>query len=181
MFISFFGAAAAVDELVERDGSVRTLGDQHPAVQLLASLQRGPVVTSVSAAEGAMLVAGLLGHLAGSGLEASAERLLQAARDAVAAHVPGSLTVADLAAKLTVSREHLTRVFTAELGIGPGAWMNQEQIRHACQLLRASNDDLTTIAHASGFPSASRLCKVFRRTLGCTPGDYRKSRYLPVV
>jgi len=42
--------------------------------------------------------------------------------------------------------------------------------------LRSGNDKLSVIAAAAGYDSVPAFAKAFKRHLGVTPGEYRRSR-----
>lgn len=50
------------------------------------------------------------------------------------------------------------------------------RIQRAKRLLRETHVPIKYVAYAAGFSSMSNLCKVFRREVGLTPGEYRESK-----
>lgn len=88
--------------------------------------------------------------------------------------------VQSLAQRLACSREYLTRQFRERTGVSAGEYISQHRLRHAAQLLRQTEQNLATIARASGFGSASYFCRVFRKRYGMTPAMFRKTPWLAV-
>jgi len=82
--------------------------------------------------------------------------------------------LSDLAALCRISVRQLARGFRASKGCSIGAYVANRQMEHAKQLL-ASEQNVTSIADALGFSSASNFCVAFRRATGLTPGNFRKS------
>jgi AraC family transcriptional regulator len=52
------------------------------------------------------------------------------------------------------------------------------RVRRAEELLAATTLSLTEIALECGFSSHSHLTRMFRKTVGSTPSDYRRERRL---
>lgn len=175
VFLAFYGAADAVAALTARRGAVHRFGLAHPLVEQLSALRRF-AGRSLEQGAAALVVHSLLALVADpiGGRGAGAQLIDRACDLAESPQAPAG--VAELAAALGISREHLARAFRAELGVGPKNWLLERQLQRACAALRGSDADLGTIAADAGFASASRLCKCFRRVLGCTPMEYRRGR-----
>lgn len=75
----------------------------------------------------------------------------------------------ELAERLSVSKSHLIRVFSAAVGIAPGRYLTQLRVEHAKRMLSSGDASIDVIAAATGFSSAAYFGKVFRRTTGLTP------------
>lgn len=71
-----------------------------------------------------------------------------------------------------VSRFHLVRAFTAEVGLPPHAYQLQLRIARARDLL-AMGMPGADVAAELGFADQSHFTRHFRRVLGVTPGAYR--------
>lgn len=81
--------------------------------------------------------------------------------------------VEELSEQLNVSKSHLVRVFSAEVGITPGKYLTQTRIEAVKRLLLEDEYTLDTIAGLCGFSGANYLCRVFRRETGLTPAAWR--------
>ncbi|MGN0984183.1 MAG: helix-turn-helix transcriptional regulator [Gemmiger sp.] len=81
--------------------------------------------------------------------------------------------VEELSEQLGVSKSHLVRVFSAEMGITPGRFLTQTRLEAAKQLLLENEHTLETIAGLCGFSGANYLCRVFKRETGMTPAAWR--------
>ena len=90
-------------------------------------------------------------------------------------HLHKPLTVGMLAHQADMSRYHFTRLFTAQTGLPPAAWIIEQRVREAARLLRGTRLPLKDIAARCGFPNANYLCRVFRRHSGMPPASYRRS------
>ncbi|MBF6348263.1 MULTISPECIES: GlxA family transcriptional regulator [Nocardia] len=96
-------------------------------------------------------------------------------RSAVAAiHAePGARhSIGDLAARSGLSPRHFQRRFSAELGVGPAAYVEQVRIE-AAQTALVDGDPVDTVARRCGFGTAESLRRAFHRRLGVSPAAYR--------
>lgn len=85
-----------------------------------------------------------------------------------------NLGLAPLADIAGVSPRHLSRLFRAELGMNPVAYVELTRLDVARRLLEDSASPLKAIAHASGFGSPTTLRRAFLRRIGVTPLQYRR-------
>lgn len=83
--------------------------------------------------------------------------------------------VEDLAEAMGVSKCHLVRVFSAEMGISPGKFLTHTRIEAAKLLLLDREYNLEMIASLCGFSGANYLCRVFRRETGTSPAAWREA------
>lgn len=88
--------------------------------------------------------------------------------------------VDELAEKLGVSKSHLIRTFTAEVGESPGKFLQRERIDAAKLLLLNREYPVETVANMTGYAGANYFCKVFRRLTGESPGEYRARASAPL-
>lgn len=84
------------------------------------------------------------------------------------------IDIDDLAAAAGLSRAHFSRRFRTEIGISPLQYLTEVRLRRAMSLLRGTILPLEEVADQCGFAGASYFGKVFRKTLGITPADYRR-------
>ena len=82
-------------------------------------------------------------------------------------------TVDDLAARLYVSREHLSRCFSAELGVPVSRYMMTTRVSFSALCLR-QGAGLDEVCAKCGWNDYSYFIKVFRREIGMTPAKYRE-------
>ncbi|KOV90437.1 GlxA family transcriptional regulator [Streptomyces sp. NRRL B-3648] len=103
----------------------------------------------------------------------STTRRMADLRHFVAEHLTGPLTLADLARHAHVSERQLARVFKAELGMTPAAYLEAARVEAARNRLETTDDTLDRIASACGFGTTDTLIRAFRRKLDTTPTEYR--------
>lgn len=85
----------------------------------------------------------------------------------------GDLGLETLASVARVSPRHLSRLFRAELGINPAAYVELMRIDIARRLLEDSAAPIKAIAFAAGFGSTTTLRRAFLRRIGVAPLSYR--------
>ncbi|MBQ5765342.1 MAG: helix-turn-helix transcriptional regulator [Clostridia bacterium] len=74
------------------------------------------------------------------------------------------------------SPAHLRRLFTINLGVSPMEYILNKKIEMAKEILLDAPEKTTEeIAELVGFCSASYLCKVFKKMVGISPLEYKKS------
>ncbi len=140
---------------------------------------------TINAAAGAELVFNLFTALVQSSNDAqltgSGNRLINQAKQIIVANLGGQINVSCIADTLGVSREHLSRVFQAYLGITPHNYIEKERIYAACTLLRDSTFSVKQVSDRCGFCSPSQFGRVFKRLTKETPGNYRSKTTAPGI
>ena len=84
-------------------------------------------------------------------------------------------TVTTLARRANMSARTFARRFVEETGTTPMQWVTDQRVLYARRLLEESDLDIDHIADRAGFGTATLLRHHFRRIVGVTPSDYRRS------
>ncbi len=84
------------------------------------------------------------------------------------------LTIADLAARASVSPATLHRRFRTQLGTTPLTWLTGERLALACRLIERGESRFAVVARLSGLGTATNLRALMRRETGITPSAYRR-------
>lgn len=100
-------------------------------------------------------------------------RAVARARDWLDAHCREDVSLDALARVAGLSPFHLTRCFTAALGLPPHAYLLGARV-HLAKALLAGPMRLADIAAEVGFSDQPHFTHAFRRLTGLTPGRYRK-------
>lgn len=77
----------------------------------------------------------------------------------------------ELAEHVSFSPYYLLRVFRAEVGMPPYAYLESVRIRHAQRLIETGKP-LVEVAAEVGFSSQSHMTRRFKKIIGATPGQY---------
>jgi AraC family transcriptional regulator len=88
----------------------------------------------------------------------------------------GDIGLAGLAALVGLSPYHFARAFKASTGSAPHRYMMERRVERAKELLAASDQSVTEVAHGCGFASSQYMATIFRRLVGTTPSSYRRER-----
>ncbi len=85
-------------------------------------------------------------------------------------------TVAELASAAGMSRSAFALRFRQMVGETPLEYLTRWRIYKAAHLLRDGDKKLTEVANAVGYDSGGSFNKTFKRMVGVTPGEYRRTR-----
>jgi AraC family transcriptional regulator len=92
------------------------------------------------------------------------------------ANLHRSLKSCQLAALCDLSVSHFTRVFKQSAGLSPRHFILQRRIEAACHEMLATEEALTTLAHACGFSDQAHLSRSFHLYMGATPLVWRRTQ-----
>jgi AraC family transcriptional regulator of arabinose operon len=82
-------------------------------------------------------------------------------------------TVAELAARASLSRAQFTRRFTAQVGASPAQFLIQARIDRAHQLLTETGMSVTQVAAALGYADVPYFSRQYKQRTGVPPRDAR--------
>ena len=107
------------------------------------------------------------------------QRFMQSVVEFVEQHIDNSdLSVAELAAKLNVSKSGLNRKLKSLLGVAPKEFINKARMNRAVALLHHSDLPVKEIAYRCGFSDQNYFGKCFRAAMGVSPSEYRQKNGL---
>jgi transcriptional regulator GlxA family with amidase domain len=90
--------------------------------------------------------------------------------------VEGRISIARLAVSLSMSVEHLRRLFREHLGMSPHQYYLQLKIHRARQMLHETNLTVKQIALRLGFESPFHFSKAFKQRTGNSPLQWRRGQ-----
>jgi len=90
------------------------------------------------------------------------------------ARIEEDISLAELASECRLSRSYFARAFKQTTGEAPHRWLMRRRVETAKRMLLQSDLPLSEIALAVGFADQSHLTKVFSKTVGATPGAWRR-------
>lgn len=85
-----------------------------------------------------------------------------------------SITTADLAQAVNMSRRHLERRFRNELKMGVQEFVRDMRLRMAHDLLTNTTQTITEIAYECGFKHHTYFTALFRKKFGFSPKEFRE-------
>jgi transcriptional regulator GlxA family with amidase domain len=95
--------------------------------------------------------------------------------DSIAAELHVEHTVDSMAARAAMSPRTFARRFRDETGATPHAWLTNQRVLHAREMLERGDDPIETVARHSGFGTAAMLRHHFTRVVGTSPAAYRRA------
>ena len=101
-------------------------------------------------------------------------KLVRKAREYVMAHIGEAITTDALAKTCGLNRTYLCRVFSEETGMTVGQYVAAIKMEEAKRLMDITPKAISEIADYLGYSSQSHFQRVFKKTLGMTPGEYRR-------
>lgn len=182
----------------------KILAERFPEVNVderVLFVDEGSVLTSAGAASGIDLCLHILRKEAGMATANHAARRLVAApyrsggqaqyvpqsvpeshgerfthtREWALRHLADPLTIDTLAAHARVSPRTLSRRFRDETGYTPMQWIMRARLDRAREMLEETDLSVEMIAVEVGLGTATNLRRYFRRVLGTTPTEYRRT------
>ncbi len=85
------------------------------------------------------------------------------------------VSLQEVARTFAVDPCYLSRQFRQAYGTSVMAYLNDVRMQRAQFLLRFSSCDIAGVAQQCGFPDASYFARAFRRSVGCSPSEYRRN------
>lgn len=95
--------------------------------------------------------------------------------DHIDANLAGSISVDALASIARLSSGHFCRAFKATVGETPHTFLVRQRVRRAQTLMLSSADTLSQIACACGLTDQAHLTRLFRKFVGDTPLNWRRT------
>jgi len=103
-----------------------------------------------------------------------ARQPLREVQRAIIEDVSGEHTVEAMAARAHMSPRHFARAFRAETGVTPARYVGRVRLEAARRRVEETVDPVAAIAEGCGFGTAETMRRVFLRSLGVGPAEYRR-------
>ncbi len=91
-------------------------------------------------------------------------------------HYGEKITLEELAGQVHLCRSESCRLFKRYMNQSMFEYLLDYRVERSLELLRQSSLDVTQIAGQVGFENPGYYSRIFKRKMGCTPLEYRKSR-----
>ncbi|MBX3013680.1 MAG: helix-turn-helix transcriptional regulator [Caldilineaceae bacterium] len=101
------------------------------------------------------------------------EERIAAAKKYIRTHLTEPLERASLAAIAGFSLPHFHRVFLAQVGESPTAYIRRLRLERAGRKLRMGASDIGEVALAAGYGSHNAFSKAFKQHFGLSPQAFR--------
>ena len=160
-----------------KDGIVNNLG-----TSMLPAFRHPERVSQIFVDNVALAVAAHVAHTYGGLRSGSQEQKgglaawqVRKAKELLAANLDGSVALSDVASACRLSASHFSRAFRHSTGLPPHQWLLHRRIEAAKPMLRRADVPLTEVALACGFADQSHFTRVFTRSIGTSPGAWRRA------
>ncbi|MBR0971300.1 MULTISPECIES: helix-turn-helix transcriptional regulator [Bradyrhizobium] len=84
------------------------------------------------------------------------------------------VSLAALASDAGLSRFHFCRAFKESTGLSPHAWLRQQRLEQAMNMLRETDKPIVSVAAKLGYASQTAFTAAFKKLTGETPSDWRR-------
>jgi transcriptional regulator GlxA family with amidase domain len=171
------------DALYVRDGKLRTAAGVTAGLDLSLSLVEEDLGRDVAMGVASQLVmffkrpGGQMQFSRKGHAHPAGRSVLQEVQRWVVAHPELEHSVAELAERAGLSARHFARLFHAEVGMTPAAWVEAARIVAARTLFETGYSAPKQVAAKCGFYNVDTFRRVFVKHVGVTPAEYRK-RYI---
>lgn len=87
-------------------------------------------------------------------------------------HLGEDLSLDTLASQANLSPRTLSRLFSQELGMGPGQYVERVRLEAARNLLQDAQASISTVSRLTGFGHPENLRRTFHKHLSISPQEY---------
>lgn len=168
------------DALYVRDGKLRTGAGVTAGLDLALALVEEDLGQEIARRVAAQLVmffkrpGGQLQFSRRGEVRPAGRSVLQEVQRWIAANPELGHSIEDMARHTGMSPRHFARLFRAEVGVTPAAWVEETRIFAARKLLEEGHDTPKQVAAKCGFANVDTLRRTFSKHVGITPAEYRK-------
>ena len=100
---------------------------------------------------------------------------LKRVTDYMLTHLDRPIGLDELASLVSLSRYHFCTAFRLSTGSTPHVWLTRQRMLLAQRLLIDPSLSISEVALAVGYSTPSGFAQTFRRNVGMTPRDFRRS------
>lgn len=102
------------------------------------------------------------------------DELVASAQDKIESNYHEAATIEELIKDIPSSRRNIVRRFKQVTGITPIEYLQQTRIKAAKHLLEQTGKQMSEIIYNSGYNDPKAFRKVFKKSVGMTPSQYRE-------
>jgi AraC family transcriptional regulator len=97
------------------------------------------------------------------------------AREIIRANITRGVTLKEVARECGLSVGYFSHAFRRTLGVAPHKRLTEQRVVLSKEKLRDDGLSLSDVAIECGFSDQSHLTRVFRQTVGASPGAWRRA------
>lgn len=106
--------------------------------------------------------------------EASHNAMIHEAKRFILSHIQENICVNDIAEEVHLNAQYLMRLFKKEMGVSILEYITDERIKLAKEILVRTDYQISQVADSVGYGNYSYFTKIFRRSEGVSPRQYRQ-------
>lgn len=107
--------------------------------------------------------------------EKAANPAVRTAQRYISEHLTENLNLSEVAEKAGVSTAYLSTLFSQHLGCGFVDYLNKMRIEYASHYMQDGGMKIYEIAYKVGFRDEKYFSRVFKKVMGLSPSEYRRS------
>ena len=104
----------------------------------------------------------------------AADATISRASEYINAHLSDAITLEDVARAVYLTPSYLSEYFKSKTGTNFKDYLLQRRMERATDLLRQGNIRIQDIAVQCGYTDFKHFCKVFKKSIGVTPTEFRR-------
>lgn len=108
-------------------------------------------------------------------LNTNYRKLLVMAEEYMLSNFSQHISIDDVANHLHIDRRYLYKLFKKHSGLSPKSYLNNIRISKACELLSSDLYSINEIARYVGYTDQFQFSKFFKKQIGLSPYEYKKS------
>ncbi|MEH2486434.1 helix-turn-helix domain-containing protein [Bradyrhizobium sp. AZCC 2230] len=97
------------------------------------------------------------------------------AKELLRANIMHGVALKEVARECGISVGYFSHAFRRTLGVAPHQWLIEQRVVLSKEKLRDDGLSLSDVATECGFSDQSHLTRIFRRTVGVSPGAWRRT------
>lgn len=86
-----------------------------------------------------------------------------------------NLSLSTIAKKLSYNEKYISHAFKNKIGVGYTEYLTTIRIKYAVMLFEHGSESISNVAFLSGFKDPLYFSKVFKKIIGVSPTDYKKT------
>jgi len=102
------------------------------------------------------------------------DEIVASAQQKIESNYQDVATIEEMIKDIPSSRRNIVRRFKQVIGITPIEYLQQTRIEAAKKLLEQTAQQMTEVIYNSGYNDPKAFRKIFRKTVGMTPSEYRE-------
>lgn len=85
------------------------------------------------------------------------------------------ITLEGITCGLNYSMPYVSKLFKEKTGLNFKEYLQKVRIEEACRLLVNTNEKVQSVSKLAGYSDSDFFCRIFKKVVGHTPGEFRKN------